>query len=148
MRIVLLGPPGAGKGTQAVALASSRMVPHVASGDLFRGHQQKGTELGQLVRMASACLPAQLSQGRSGGPCRWREDAFERDTGTPVSCNRRQSTGSLWVESFGISVRFCRDSLSERVRWALLVAWIVTGAINLVEFWFLKNDLLGLLSLG
>ena len=50
MRIVLLGPPGAGKGTQASALAESQGVPHVASGDLFREHQQKGTELGQMVR--------------------------------------------------------------------------------------------------
>jgi adenylate kinase len=50
MRIVLLGPPGAGKGTQASTLAESQGVPHVASGDLFREHQLKGTELGQLVR--------------------------------------------------------------------------------------------------
>ncbi len=50
MRIVLLGPPGAGKGTQAGALAKSQSVPHIATGDLFREHQQKGTELGQLAR--------------------------------------------------------------------------------------------------
>ena len=50
MRIVLLGPPGAGKGTQAGALAEGLKVPHVATGDLFREHQQKATELGQLAR--------------------------------------------------------------------------------------------------
>ncbi|MDF2439480.1 MAG: adenylate kinase, partial [Abditibacteriota bacterium] len=36
MRLVLLGPPGSGKGTQAVGLAASLRVPHIATGDLFR----------------------------------------------------------------------------------------------------------------
>ena len=45
-RLVLLGPPGAGKGTQAKVLAGSLDVPHVASGDMFRHHQQQGTPLG------------------------------------------------------------------------------------------------------
>lgn len=48
-RIVLLGPPGAGKGTQAKRLAKSAGVAHVASGDLFRRHQGEGTELGKLA---------------------------------------------------------------------------------------------------
>ena len=47
MRIVLLGPPGAGKGTQARALAESLGVPHIASGDLLREHRQRGTDLGR-----------------------------------------------------------------------------------------------------
>ena len=50
MRIVLLGPPGAGKGTQAKRLAATAAVAHVASGDLFRKHQEKGTELGMLAK--------------------------------------------------------------------------------------------------
>ncbi len=45
-RLILLGPPGAGKGTQAKTLAARLDVPHVASGDLFRHHQQQGTPLG------------------------------------------------------------------------------------------------------
>ena len=45
-RLILLGPPGAGKGTQAKTLAGRLDVPHVASGDLFRHHQQQGTPLG------------------------------------------------------------------------------------------------------
>ncbi len=48
--IVLLGAPGAGKGTQADALVKALGVPHVASGDLFREHQSKGTELGLLAK--------------------------------------------------------------------------------------------------
>ncbi|AFM15784.1 adenylate kinase family protein [Mycolicibacterium chubuense NBB4] len=46
MRIVLLGPPGAGKGTQAQKLADKLGVPHVSTGDLFRSNISNGTELG------------------------------------------------------------------------------------------------------
>ncbi len=48
--IVLLGAPGAGKGTQAVALAAELGLVHVSSGDLFRENLQKGTELGLLAK--------------------------------------------------------------------------------------------------
>ncbi|MCD6358868.1 MAG: adenylate kinase [Dehalococcoidia bacterium] len=50
MRVILLGPPGAGKGTQAVFISRSLGIPHIASGDLFREAQSKGTELGLLVK--------------------------------------------------------------------------------------------------
>lgn len=46
MRIVLLGPPGAGKGTQAVRLAESLGVPHISTGDLFRHNISARTPLG------------------------------------------------------------------------------------------------------
>ena len=46
MRIVLLGPPGAGKGTQAVKLAEKLGVPQVSTGDLFRHNISTGTKLG------------------------------------------------------------------------------------------------------
>ncbi len=49
-RIVLLGPPGAGKGTQAAIVAGRRGVAHIASGDLFRKHLGEGTELGKLAK--------------------------------------------------------------------------------------------------
>ena len=49
MRLVLLGPPGAGKGTQAKRLSQVLGIPHVASGDLFRDHQARETELGKLA---------------------------------------------------------------------------------------------------
>lgn len=46
MYVILLGPPGAGKGTQAVTLAQRLQLVHVASGDLFREALAQGTELG------------------------------------------------------------------------------------------------------
>lgn len=50
MRLVLLGAPGAGKGTQAATLSKHFGVPHIATGDLFRANQQEGTELGLLAK--------------------------------------------------------------------------------------------------
>ena len=50
MRIVLLGAPGAGKGTQAGIIAAKKLVAHVASGDLFRKHLGEGTALGKLAK--------------------------------------------------------------------------------------------------
>ena len=49
-RVVLLGAPGAGKGTQAALLAQHWGVAHIASGDLFRKHLGEGTELGMLAK--------------------------------------------------------------------------------------------------
>ena len=48
--VVLLGAPGAGKGTQAVKLAEALGLPHVSSGDLFRENLGKETELGLLAK--------------------------------------------------------------------------------------------------
>src|SRR5205823_12080901 len=50
MRIVLLGPPGAGKGTQAARLAQRFDVRHIATGDIFRLNLQEETELGLLAK--------------------------------------------------------------------------------------------------
>ena len=50
MNIILMGPPGSGKGTQAANLADSLAIHAVSSGDLFRDHQRRDTELGQLAR--------------------------------------------------------------------------------------------------
>lgn len=46
MRLVLLGPPGAGKGTQAAILSEKLGVPHISTGDLFRANIGEGTPLG------------------------------------------------------------------------------------------------------
>jgi adenylate kinase len=48
--VLLLGAPGAGKGTQARSLATELGVPHIASGDLLREHRRTGTELGIAAR--------------------------------------------------------------------------------------------------
>ncbi len=50
MNLVMLGPPGAGKGTQAALLAEKLGIPHVATGDLFREALQNETELGLTAK--------------------------------------------------------------------------------------------------
>ena len=58
MNIVLLGPPGAGKGTVAALLKKELDVPHISTGDIFRENIKNGTELGKKVEsiMASGAL--------------------------------------------------------------------------------------------
>jgi adenylate kinase len=48
--LILLGPPGAGKGTQAVRLSAAESLPHVSTGDLLRDHRQRGTPLGEQAK--------------------------------------------------------------------------------------------------
>ena len=50
MKIVLLGPPGAGKGTQAEILVKKLLVPHISTGDMFRAAISNGTELGKEAK--------------------------------------------------------------------------------------------------
>jgi adenylate kinase len=50
VRLVLVGPPGAGKGTQAAVLSEKLNIPHISTGDLFRAHISQQTELGKEVR--------------------------------------------------------------------------------------------------
>ena len=50
MILVLLGPPGAGKGTQAKLLAQEYRIPHISTGDMFRDHKARGSELGKKIQ--------------------------------------------------------------------------------------------------
>lgn len=50
MRLILLGPPGAGKGTQAVFIAEKYTIPHISTGDIFRDNVKRGTELGKKAK--------------------------------------------------------------------------------------------------
>lgn len=50
MRLILLGPPGAGKGTQAVNIAERYAIPHISTGDILRANVRAGTDLGARAR--------------------------------------------------------------------------------------------------
>jgi adenylate kinase len=50
MKIIMLGAPGAGKGTQAKMIAEKYSIPHVSTGDIFRANIKNGTELGKQAK--------------------------------------------------------------------------------------------------
>jgi adenylate kinase len=63
MRLILVGPPGAGKGTQAAKLIERLKVPHLSTGDMLREAVKQGTELGQQAQAhmkAGGLVPDQL----------------------------------------------------------------------------------------
>lgn len=50
MNLILLGPPGAGKGTQAAKIVEKYNIPHISTGDIFRANIKEGTELGKKAQ--------------------------------------------------------------------------------------------------
>ncbi len=69
MRLVLLGPPGAGKGTQASLLAERYGVPHISTGEIFRTNVAKGTPLGRQAEAymrAGKLVPDEVVVGMVG----------------------------------------------------------------------------------
>ena len=50
MKIIMLGAPGAGKGTQAKKIADKYQIPHISTGDIFRANIKNNTELGQKAK--------------------------------------------------------------------------------------------------
>ena len=50
MKIIMLGAPGAGKGTQAKMIADKYQIPHISTGDIFRSNIKEGTELGKEAK--------------------------------------------------------------------------------------------------
>jgi adenylate kinase len=66
MRLVILGPPGAGKGTQAGRLACELGIPHLSTGDMLRDAARRGTDLGrkaQVIMERGELLPDELVVG-------------------------------------------------------------------------------------
>ena len=63
LNLVMLGAPGAGKGTQAVRIAETRGIPHISTGEMLRGAIAAGSELGQKVKSiveSGALVPDEL----------------------------------------------------------------------------------------
>ncbi|OPF83416.1 adenylate kinase [Streptomyces antioxidans] len=79
MRIVLVGPPGAGKGTQAAYLAEKLSIPHISTGDLFRANISQGTSLGKQAQeymRAGQLVPDEVTIGMA-------EDRLDQEDAQP-----------------------------------------------------------------
>jgi adenylate kinase len=66
MKLLIMGPPGAGKGTQAVKIAQVCHIPHISTGDIFRGAIAAGTELGKRLKSyldAGQLVPDEVTVG-------------------------------------------------------------------------------------
>src|SRR3954453_16716624 len=66
MRLVLVGPPGAGKGTQAQFISAHLGIPKISTGDIFRANVSQGTELGQQAKKfmdAGDLVPDEITIG-------------------------------------------------------------------------------------
>jgi len=108
MRIVLLGPPGAGKGTQAQQLAARHNLLHLSTGDLLRAEVQAGSPLGQeaeavmargelvsdalVLAIVRSRLEQQATAGGSAGAGGWLLDGF------PRNLSQAQALGELLEE--------------------------------------------------
>ena len=56
MNLIILGPPGAGKGTQAAFIASEQNIPHISTGDMLREAIKNGTELGLQAKIVKTAF--------------------------------------------------------------------------------------------
>jgi len=66
MRLLIMGPPGAGKGTQAAVISQRLGIPHISTGDLFRANLAQGTSLGQEAKKymdAGEYVPDSVTNG-------------------------------------------------------------------------------------
>ncbi len=119
MRMVLLGPPGAGKGTYASRIGTRLQVPCISTGDLFRGHLERRTELGSL---AAACMAGGRLVPDDVTCAMVQERLAEPDVrrgfildGFPRTCAQACALGEMLAKS-GLALDFavlvnCPDSL-------------------------------------
>jgi adenylate kinase len=66
MKLLIMGPPGAGKGTQAAKIVSEYQIPHISTGDMFRAAIKDGTELGHKAKSymdAGELVPDEVTNG-------------------------------------------------------------------------------------
>jgi len=99
MRLVFMGPPGAGKGTQAKAVAEHYGVPHVSSGDIFRGEIERQTPLGRRIQSylaSGALVPDETTVTAVAGRIEaddcaagWLLDGFPRTEGQARALDER-----------------------------------------------------------
>lgn len=125
MRVVLLGPPGAGKGTQAVKLAEKLGVPQISTGDLFRGNINDGTELGLEAKRyldAGDLVPSELTNAlvsqRLDEPDAAKGfilDGYPRSVEQAEALTRMLAARDTKLDAV-LEFRVCEDELRKRLK--------------------------------
>ncbi|WP_419997227.1 adenylate kinase [Streptomyces boninensis] len=109
MRIVLVGPPGAGKGTQAAYLAKNLSIPHISTGDLFRANISQETELGLEAKSymdAGQLVPDEITIGMAKDRMEQPDaengfllDGFPRNVSQAVALDEMLQTESMNLDA-------------------------------------------------
>jgi adenylate kinase len=106
--LLLMGPPGAGKGTQAERLAAARGLTKLSTGDMLRGHVRRGTELGQRAQALmdeGVLVPDEIIIGMvkaeldEQSPIRVLLDGFPRTTGQAEALDRLLSSQGVAISA-------------------------------------------------
>jgi adenylate kinase len=122
MRLVLLGPPGSGKGTQAARLATATGAVHIATGDLIRDEIAAGTPLGQTFKAYNdrgELVPDQLIidlvAPRLAAAPAWILDGFPRDDVQARSLDEWLAANGTPIDRV-IALQIADDELVERMQ--------------------------------
>ncbi|OBG76022.1 adenylate kinase [Mycobacterium sp. E3305] len=125
MRVVLLGPPGAGKGTQAQKLSEKLGIPHISTGELFRSNIENGTKLGLEAKRyldAGDLVPSELtnqlvddrlSDSDAGGG--FVLDGYPRSTEQAKALHRMLERRGTDIDAV-LEFRVSEDELLERLK--------------------------------
>ena len=102
-RVILMGPPGGGKGTQAKSLTAAMHIPHISTGDMLRAARREGTELGKKADgyiSAGQLVPDDLVNGIVAERLANEKDGYLLD-GYPRTIAQADA-----LEAAGLSARF------------------------------------------
>src|SRR5207245_194507 len=123
MRLVLLGPPGAGKGTQAAKLAAYLGVPHISTGNFLRHNVAQGTDLGKKAGGGEQCgTPLVIRADDREDVVRKRIETYERQTAPLIKYYRDRGllrevyASGLIEEIFHRAIEVLKESVPPRER--------------------------------
>ncbi|KRE42205.1 adenylate kinase [Knoellia sp. Soil729] len=124
MRLIILGPPGAGKGTQAARIAEHFAIPAISTGDIFRANIKAGTELGKQVQeitasggyvsddITNAIVEDRLAQSDCEGG--FLLDGYPRTTGQVVALDEMLAKTDVGVDKV-LALTVDEDAVVDRL---------------------------------